>query len=420
MKKLLKIFISTVIAVMLAVMAGCSFKLETPNIERPSQTVTNTTILYNTSANVTTSNNEVDYSTAAELVKRTSVAIQMSGGAGSGVIVDMKGDQDPETTIYIITCHHVIEDMGSITVFVPDENFSYDNDDYTFTGTIGPEIYNDQAVTLVGGDKTSDIALLKLDLTKPAKSGNNLSVSKIDKAKFQKDGDNLTYSVKYGESVFAIGNPTGILPGSFAAGHISYLERETSIDSIGNMTLMQITATINPGNSGGGLYNLKGELIAITNSGNPDYQAINFAIPAVISNGNGFHDITAKLLKTKTANNYGYVEGRKAQFGITVAQTASDLGQPNLTIQSVTAGSVAEIAGFKANDVIKTVNGNAITTLEQFSTVIANANIGDTLIVRVIRAESYLANGRVEHGKVEKDLQLSVAQYHFCDTKNYD
>ena len=73
-------------------------------------------------------------------VARTSVAIKTSG-YGSGVIIDVDdgvdyGDKE-DNIFYVVTCHHMISTGGEITVYVPDENYSYDNEEYTFTGTIG-------------------------------------------------------------------------------------------------------------------------------------------------------------------------------------------------------------------------------------------------------------------------------------------
>ena len=63
----------------------------------------------------TTDRKELSLVEAVEKVSRSVVAIEMSGGAGAGVIVDidLPGEED-DNVIYIITCHHVIADQGEI------------------------------------------------------------------------------------------------------------------------------------------------------------------------------------------------------------------------------------------------------------------------------------------------------------------
>jgi S1-C subfamily serine protease len=85
----------------------------------------------------------------------------------------------------------------------------------------------------------------------------------------------MTPSVHSGERVFAIGNPSG-LGWTYTSGEVSALRTN------GQVPIVQTDAAINPGNSGGGLYNAKGELIAINTSiVNPNMaQNLGFAIRA--------------------------------------------------------------------------------------------------------------------------------------------
>ncbi|MCQ2387428.1 MAG: trypsin-like peptidase domain-containing protein, partial [Clostridia bacterium] len=334
-----------------------------------------------------------DLTEVVKTVKRSSVAIKSTSGNGSGVLVDMgEYGKNDSNEVYIITCHHMIDKKGMITVYIPDKNGNYDNKDYTFGGEIGDKIYTDEkikyvdvgeadvAVTLVGGDKDSDIAVLQLDLNKCAISGNKLSISDLVLAKLP----SKNYKMELGEKVFAVGNPTGTLPGTLSVGNISYLEREDEfISDLGNMNLMQIDVSINPGNSGGGLYNLKGELIAITNAGSTAYTNINYAIPYELSNGNGYLSIASKLISTKTDTNYGYVEGRKEKMGFTTSQSFNYLlDRYELTVSAITVGSVAEEVGLKVNDIIiggKLNSGDRVNfkLLEELTALIKSANAGD-------------------------------------------
>ena len=219
---------------------------------------------------------------AVALVERSVVAVMMektvngktSTSYGSGVIVDMNDTQNPlgENEFYLLTCHHVISGGGKITVYVPDMNCrNYTDEDYddnfTFSGVIGEK---SGEITLVGSDKKADVGVLKLDLT-----GTGVTKDKIVAAKAPVSG----YEIVRGEDVFSVGNPSGKLPGTVSAGIVSYLNREVLIGSVGYMNLMQIDVQINPGSSGGGLFNMYGELVAITNAGNESYDGINYSIP---------------------------------------------------------------------------------------------------------------------------------------------
>ena len=350
---------------------------------------------------------------AVEMVDRTSVAIIAQKSSGSGVILDITNGND-NNYVYILTCFHVISDATSFDVYIPDEDCNYDNEDFIFSGKIGNVIYNDVAVTLVGGDKDSDLALLKLDITKPAKSGNVLSLDKIVKAK----GPSSTYESKKGETVFAIGNPTGALPGSVASGEISYLERKNQfINGVGNMDLMQISVTTNHGSSGGGLYNLYGELIGITNAGSDSYTAINYAIPYKLTNGNGYLAIATELLGTSTATNYGYIIGRREKFGFTSSVMSDSSGLTYIAISEVVTGSQAEQVGLKVGDVIVSVtlpDGTTETTVdnEQLTSALGKVQIGEYAIINCI-TEDWRGQKTEEYS-----VKLYSKQFRFCDTGN--
>ncbi|MBQ4556596.1 MAG: trypsin-like peptidase domain-containing protein [Clostridia bacterium] len=194
-----------------------------------------------------------------EMVSNNSYFQQfIQSGAGSGVIISDTG--------YIITNHHVIDGASKITVRLTDSS--------------------EYVATLIGSDSQADIAILKVDAEKA------LPYAKI--------GDSSKLIV--GEEVIAIGNPLGSLGGSVTNGIISALDRELTIDGQ-KMRLLQTNAAINPGNSGGGLFNMKGELVAIVNakSAGTGIEGLGFAIPI-----NYAYDIAQELLEN------GYVSGRPA------------------------------------------------------------------------------------------------------------
>lgn len=454
MKKRFSAILVSLTAIVLAVImaSGCSFistsTKKNYSVSQGDSATAAQTVNFNTTAKTRNIDDALIEAVAA--VERSAVQIIVGGGtgAGSGVIVDLSfkkpADNSEEMAywkdatwkndgniVYIVTCHHMVsktgtygtESIGEIEIRIPDENYSYANTNYIFSGYIGnlpnktaQETAAAYAVTLVGGDFESDIALLKLDLNVAAKSGNKLSVDKIVKAQIP---DN-TYSTRLGETVFSIGNPTGALPGSVARGIVSYLARSVVVDEIGTMTLMQIDVSTNNGNSGGGLYNLYGELVGITNAGASKslYEGINFAIPCYLTNGNGFVEIVRQLAGTATDNNYGYVSGRKVNFGFSVEEVD---GAQYLKVKSVTSGSIADGQGLYKDDVIDTVtvNGGAaeeVTTKARFDEIIKGLEVGDTITLGVPRVV-YSRRGFTTD---IKNISMTAEAFWFCNTGEYN
>ncbi len=440
MKKKFSAIIVALSAMVLAIViaSGCSFigtssKSGSRGIVTPSDSdIAAQSVNFNTTAK--TRDIEDAFVDAVAAVKRSAVQVVTGSGAGSGVIVDISFDEPAawkqnENMVYIVTCHHMVsksgtfgtEGIGEIEIRIPDENYSYYNADYIFYGYIGnekPSVYNNgyngvkYAITLVGGDFESDIAVLKLDLSIAAKSGKTLSKDKIVKAQIPDD----TYHTELGETVFSIGNPTGTLPGSVARGIVSYLSRPTAVDEIGEMNLMQIDVSTNPGNSGGGLYNLYGELIGITNAGNTNYTNINFAIPCYLESGNGFVEIAKSLVGTASDTNYGYISGRRVKFGFSVSE-ATDNGTTYLVVSSVTSGSIAAGKGLKVNDEITKIKVDdgaeqSVNTIAQFEEIMSGLEAGQTVYITVIRTVT--SGWRVT--TQEKTVSMVATSFRFCDT----
>lgn len=378
------------------------------------------TIVFDT---IETGNREkLDRIDAVAQVERSVVAIKMeytvsgknASSSGSGVIVNI--ENAPQNCFYIITCHHVIDSMGLITVYVPDMNCRNFNDaDYderfAFTGVISNQKNNNDEIILVGGDKDYDIAVLMLNLDNVS----DVSASEIQAAKVAPQDKNV-YKVRRGEDVFSVGNPGGDLPMTVSSGIVSYLDREVAIGGVGYMTLMQIDVQINPGNSGGGLFNLYGELIGITSAGNTEMDGLNYAIPYVMSydtsENMGFINTAKQLIATYTAfkgENYGYVEGHWA-LGVSIAEHKNAITEnvEYVYVASVVSGSDAEKAGIVAGDIIISVENNSINSATALSSVIYSLKkthtIGDSLVIRV------------KTGNLQVNRTLTLSQNIFCDT----
>ena len=437
MKKRIGLFSSLILAILLcATMSGCLFIRNFGNISDlpDSNGAAGNVTLETWGSELNGGRTELSIVDAVAKVERSSVAIYMIGdgtvGTGSGVIIDTSGfnvqdAQIESNCVYIITCFHVISSTGIINVLLPDLNSSYENEDFIFGGVVGnskfvsPIYYKDSrkmetAVTLVGGDRLSDIAVLRLDLGKKALSGKTLGQDKICKAKVPP----TTYSLKRGETIFAVGNPTGSLPGTVSVGNVGYLNREVSVENIGKMQLMQISLATNPGNSGGGLYNLYGELVGITNAGNTNYDEINFAIPMKTSEiqtqDKGFIWVASQLIYTKTNVNYGYITGRKQTLGFTVTN-ATDNGENYILVASVVSGSEAAKGGMQANDIVVAISVNNVkkdlNSYEEFVSAMDSLQVNDKVILTLHRPK-FLGYDTIE-------VEFTMEQYIFCDTGIY-
>ncbi len=259
------------------------------------------------------------------------------GGGGSGVIVDVDRG-------YIITNHHVVERADEIKVFTKD------GDEYL--------------AEIVGSDKGTDIAVLKIEPTE--------DMVAIDL------GDSS--SLRVGDFALAIGAPFG-LSQTVTSGIISALGRpQMTSDGFGEM--IQTDAAINPGNSGGALIDMDGNLVGIPSSiftrggGNI---GIGFAIPV-----NTVKNIMLQLIE------YGSV--RRGLLGVMISdinqEIAEQLGleiSKGALIQEVSPDSAAEDAGLEAGDVIIQVNDSDIDNATDLRNAIGLKRSGEKVEIKIVR-----------------------------------
>ena len=265
-----------------------------------------------------------------------------SAASGSGFILTEDG--------YILTNYHVIENSSSVQVT------TYDNTAYS--------------ASIVGYDKSNDIAVLKIDATglTPVVLGSS---------------DDLYV----GDEVMAIGNPLGELTFSLTVGYVSALDREVTLSSGTTMDLIQTDAAINSGNSGGALFNLYGEVIGITNA---KYSSSSSSSTASIDNIGFAIPINHVLSIVKSIIEKGYIS--KPYVGVSVSdvnQQTQLYGIPaGAAVQSVSDDSPAAKAGLQAGDVITRVNGTEITGSSDLVSLVSEAAIGDMLTMTVYRQGS--------------------------------
>jgi serine protease Do len=257
-------------------------------------------------------------------------------GLGSGVIVSPDG--------YILTNNHVIDGADDIQVELTDGR--------TFTAK------------LVGSDKPSDLALLKVT----ASDLHPLSLGNSD-------------AVQVGDVVLAVGNPLGIGE-TVTMGIISAKGRSTGVGDGGYEDFLQTDAPINHGNSGGALVNTKGELVGINSqilSNSGENIGIGFAIPA-----NMARHVTDQLRKDGKVH--------RSQLGVMIQPVTSDMAASlglkevgGVIISSIEPDSAADRAGLKQGDVIQAFNGETVKDFNVLRNRVADTPPGSTATISIVR-----------------------------------
>jgi serine protease Do len=287
-----------------------------------------------------------------------------ASGVGSGVIVSPDG--------YVLTNYHVIEDAEQIKVDLTDNR--------TFEATV------------VGSDKPSDLALLKV-------SASNLPTLRLG------NSDN----VQVGDTALAIGNPMGIGQ-TVTMGIISAKGRQTGASDGSFEDFLQTDAPINQGNSGGALVDMNGELIGINSqilSRTGGSIGIGFAIPS-----NMAKNVLEQLVKSGTVH--------RGQLGVVVQKVTTDMAASlgmndarGVIVSRVQQGSAAERAGIRQGDVITSLNGVSVNDPNTFRNQVAGTQPGSLMPLTLLRGERELqiqaALGELKVEKVKADIQNESA-----------
>jgi len=279
---------------------------------------------------------------------------QIEHGIGSGVIISPDG--------YIVTNNHVIDGATQIKVTL--------NDRRVLTGK------------LVGTDKLTDIAVVKVDAT------NLPSIAWGDSAKLHP-----------GQTVLAFGSPFGSLQFSVTRGIISALNRPNNFSDNARAPggLIQTDAAINPGNSGGPLVNAHGELVGINNgimTSSGSFAGAGFAIPSqlvrsvadqIIKSGSVHHGYLGIAMNDVTPENASFFKLKDAEGAI---------------VSQVTPGSPADHAGLKSGDVIRELNGQTIDNGSALQVAVSEDTPGTSITLGIIRDGS------------AQTLSVKVGEYH--------
>ena len=314
---------------------------------------------------------------------------------GSGVVI---GEG------FVLTNFHVVEDADSLKVTVTDD--AGETTEY--------------AASIVAWDETLDAAIIYApDCKLPAVTLG--------------DSDRLLV----GDWAICIGNPLGFAK-TTTVGVISALNRgieSETYDKYGRKetitnAMIQVDAAINSGNSGGGMFSVTGELMGIptlkyTGSyySGASVEGIGMCIPinavkplidSVLSGEIKAIAPETEPTESKSAND---LTG-KPRLGITIANVntssrAAMLGQipVGVFITEVEEGAPADKAGLQAGDIIVDVNDTVITNTEQLISLVGQYKEGDTLQIKVYRAEGLLgltANENAPDGEY-MDVEVTLA-----------
>ena len=272
--------------------------------------------------------------------QKRSVRTPKQQGSGSGVIISNDG--------YIVTNNPVVADADELTVTLND------NKEYS--------------ARIIGTDKTTDLALIKID-------GKNLPAITIANSE----------NIKVGEWVLAVGNPFN-LTNTVTAGIVSAKGR--SLYQNGVESFIQTDAAINPGNSGGALVNTRGELIGINAmlySQTGSFSGYGFAIPTSIMNKvvddlKKYGTVQRAVIGIQGSDVKNYVDAQKDQ-GKDI-----DLGtMEGIYVAKVTEESAAEEAGLKEGDVITAIDGKEVNKMADLQECLAKKRPGDKVSISYLR-----------------------------------
>ena len=258
-----------------------------------------------------------------------------SRGVGSGFIVSPDG--------YIVTNAHVVDGAKTVTVRLTDRR--------EFTAKV------------IGKDERTDIALIKIDAKRPLPA---LDLSN-------------PAPVKQGEWVIAIGSPFGF-ENSVTAGIVSGVHRALPG---GQMTpFIQTDVAVNPGNSGGPLLNAAGQVVGVNSqiySRSGGFMGLSFAIPAGVAQN------VAMQLKEHGKVNHGRLGIGIQGLDQTLAESFNLPDSNGALVGSVEDDSPAAKAGFKTGDIIRKIDGQAVTDSTDVTSRVGNMAPGTKAAIEVWR-----------------------------------
>jgi serine protease Do len=268
---------------------------------------------------------------------------------GSGIILDSDG--------YILTNNHVVEGAKRVQVRLAPQAVGMSGG--TSILETGGALVGAQ---VLGTDKETDLAVLKIDMT-------NLPYLTL--------GD--SEQVFQGQLVFAFGSPMG-LNNSVSFGVISTVARQLQQDN--PMIYIQSDVAVNPGNSGGPLVNAKGEVIGIntlifTQSGGSE--GLSFSAPSNIAK-NVYNQIKATGRVKR-----GIIGVNPQTVNPLMAQPLGLKTQWGVIQGDVFPQSPADEAGLQVGDIVLALDGKPMENARQFEVNLYNKKIGSKVKLDIER-----------------------------------
>lgn len=279
---------------------------------------------------------------------------------GSGFIVSQDG--------YVITNHHVVKDADEIVVRLQDRR--------------------ELVAKVVGSDKRSDIALLKIEAT-------NLPVVNLGSSE----------NLKVGSWVLAIGSPFGF-EHSVTAGIVSAKGR--SLPSDNYVPFIQTDVAINPGNSGGPLFNMEGQVVGVNSqiySRTGGFMGLSFAIP-----------IEVAMKVVDQLKSQGHVS--RGWLGVQIQDVTRELAESfgmkkpqGALVSKILPKSPAEAAGLQVGDIITEYNRQEIGTSAVLPPMVGMTKIGESANLKLLR-QGQTKEIQIKIGSLpdEEETQASVAE----------
>jgi len=253
---------------------------------------------------------------------------------GSGFILSTDG--------FVLTNAHVVDDASEVLVKLSDKR--------------------EFRAKVVGLDKRTDVAVLKIDATGLPK----VTIGDPEK-------------LRVGEWVAAIGKPFG-LENTITAGIVSAKGRELPNENL--IPFIQTDVPINPGNSGGPLFNMKGEVVGINSliySRTGGYMGLAFAVPIDVAMG------AVKQIQEKGRVTRGRIG---VQIQEVSKETADAFGLPKATgalVNSVEKGGPADKGGVESGDIILKADGRTVNSSTELQRIITQVKPGTKIPLQVWR-----------------------------------
>ncbi|MET8522328.1 trypsin-like peptidase domain-containing protein [Nocardioides sp. NPDC004968] len=268
---------------------------------------------------------------AGVVLINTTVGYGTGQGAGTGLTITGDG--------IVVTNHHVVEGATSITVADPSTGETY-------------------AATVLGYDDVHDVAVLQLE------DASGLSTVATDRD-----------AATQGEEVTAVGNAEG--QGSLSAADGTVTDPSTAI-TVNNedgtaaelSDLIQTDADVVSGDSGGALLDEDGEVIGMNvaaTSGSAEISGYAIPIDTVL-------DIAAQILAGEESGDVE-IGGSAAALGVQVDTTRSTL------VVGVVEDGAAEAAGITEGSTITSVDGTAVASIDDITSVLGDHEPGDEISV---------------------------------------